>query len=387
MAVTALPKSIALKPCSFMPPSFHDRCKVALTIGVIASMIGSGGYLYYRSENTLPPLLFMGAELAIGYALNRITEIALFDSFAKICLRPLLHEKIEHAVTPPLGKDYYNHHQQKAFEVLSKSAETLPIHTIDNTLLDAIWMPNSDGDRVVVLYPGNTVSAAVMMISWGRWYYQNGFTVCAFTTRGQKGEDGSGSNGIRPCMAQELTLLQDGTFILDYLHDQKGVPYEKMNIHAYSTGAAVATYATILRPIDKLVVDRGFTSFSNAASKKIKGVLSADILDTFYAAPPETVDEYVPTRLNTLHMMSHSQASSILCMEASEDHLIYKGSAKNLARAASRTARWTVFEGTHAIETAFLKINNFPAPDGFSAAMPILLQKELENTFRDFWQL
>lgn len=346
--------------------SFHqidnrDRLVLGTTTLTASLCYYAFNSLWSSNERSLSSVLIWvvsGSALFDVYR-HESTPIAV-KKIAAHALRPVLGSKLSNGITPGPKPDYYNHDREKALEMIGKEhqPETIQIESFDGAKLDGIWIPPEGNlGKVVIIFPGNTVTAGTL---WpiGKWYHKQGFAVLMMTMRGYVGKDGMGSEGSRDGIDGEIPLIKDAFAALNYVENQ-GYQKEDITVHGYSTGGYFAACCAYYRQVGKVILDRSFTSFAAVASRITKGFLSEKMIEQVYPTPPQVDPEITATGFSTLSLVEKSFAK-YLVIQADKDRFMPVEFGRQFSE--NRNVTLISVQGEHAIETIFSdRVPNFPA--------------------------
>ncbi len=137
-----------------------------------------------------------------------------------------------------------------------KRYEHVVIPSLNDLYLDAWWIPGNPALGTVVLVPGHDSSKAdTRLLLVASMLNKTGHSVLMVDYRDQG--MGSMEDG-RTALGTEEYL--DVIASLDWLKQEKGIPYSKMGLYGCSLGGAIALMATADRPIPKTFVEASFSS-------------------------------------------------------------------------------------------------------------------------------
>jgi predicted alpha/beta-fold hydrolase len=223
--------------------------------------------------------LFNGAVNVIGGSLNASASISSKDTYefsspkvsAEITgealgytIGVIASTPIQNAIMPLVGAPFQGIYKNWTPRSLRnyviqelKTGETVSIPSHDGTKLDAVWAPakNSEKAPTVILIHGNGFTLDGM-VSRAKWYTPKDINILMYTIRGYPGSGGSDT-------ASELNCYKDCAAVVDFAIKDKGVNRERLFLHGYSLGGAIAAGAA--RGLDlPVTLDHTFSTYGEA---------------------------------------------------------------------------------------------------------------------------
>ena len=165
----------------------------------------------------------------------------------------------------PWGDQWQRH--RRAFE-RHVGGESVRLRTLDGVELDAVWCTASEPHgSVAICFHGNAMTLDGLE-PWARWYRREGIHAMLVTMRGYPGSEGSAREG------GEVGMYADAEAAVRFAVETRGIARDRVVLHGYSLGGAVAAAASCALGGLPVVLDHTFTSASAIATAHADGILA-----------------------------------------------------------------------------------------------------------------